>query len=82
MSEEKVRTSGERERAEAEAEVLPTVNPAVAKAEPPKSAVPAAVYIAYVVSHCYTKSLASLTCPSTASGLPLVLQSLYSTSGS
>jgi len=46
MSEEKVRTSGERERSETAADVLPTVNPAAVKLEPPKSGVPAAVYIA------------------------------------
>jgi hypothetical protein len=46
MSEEKVRTSGERERSETAAPVLPTVNPAAVKAEPPKSTIPAAVYIA------------------------------------
>jgi hypothetical protein len=45
MSEEKARVSGERER-DAAAPVLPTVNPDVVKPEPPKSTVPAAVYIA------------------------------------
>ncbi len=44
MSDEKARISGEREREPAE--VLPTVNPDVVKPEPPKSTVPAAVYIA------------------------------------
>lgn len=48
MTEEKVRTSGERERERVDdsADILPTVNPAVAKTEPAKSGVPAAVYIA------------------------------------
>ncbi|TID21997.1 Chitin synthase A [Venturia nashicola] len=46
MTEEKVRSSGERERSDDSSDVLPTVNPAVAKTEPAKSGVPAAVYIA------------------------------------
>ncbi|QDS71748.1 hypothetical protein FKW77_008999 [Venturia effusa] len=46
MSDEKVRSSGERERSDDSSEVLPTVNPAVAKTDAPKSGVPAAVYIA------------------------------------
>lgn len=45
MSEEKARVSGERER-EPAAPVLPVVNPDIAKPEPPKSLVPAWVYIA------------------------------------
>ncbi|KAE9979408.1 hypothetical protein BLS_009829 [Venturia inaequalis] len=46
MTEEKVRSSGERERSDDSQDVLPTVNPAVAKSDPAKSGVPAAVYIA------------------------------------
>lgn len=46
MSEEKARVSGEREREVASAPVLPTVNPEAVKSEPPKSLVPAWVYIA------------------------------------
>jgi len=47
MSEEKARVSGERERERDTASpVLPVVNPDVAKPEPPKSLVPAWVYIA------------------------------------
>ena len=49
MSEEKARVSGERERErerDTASPVLPVVNPDVAKPEPPKSLVPAWVYIA------------------------------------
>ena len=43
---EKERTSGEVERPEQSAPMLPVVNPATEKPEPPKSSIPAAVYIA------------------------------------
>ncbi|KAF2402230.1 TPT-domain-containing protein [Trichodelitschia bisporula] len=46
MSEDKARSSGERERTEVDAPVLPTVNPAAVKSEPPKHLIPAWVYIA------------------------------------
>lgn len=46
---EKVRSSGEMSRPEFNAPVLPTVNPAVDKTEPPKSSIHPAVYIAYVL---------------------------------
>jgi len=43
---EKVRVSGEETRADPAAPILPTVNPAVEKSEPPKPSVHPAVYIA------------------------------------
>ena len=44
MAEEKVRISGEISRS-ADAPVLPTVNPAAEKSEPPKAAVHPAFYV-------------------------------------
>ncbi len=46
-AEEKVRTSGEGSRGEA-SPVLPTVNPAVEKPEPPKPALHPSLYVMYV----------------------------------
>jgi len=43
---EKERTSGEIERADTSAPVLPTVNPSLEKSEPAKSGLHPAVYIA------------------------------------
>ncbi|KAK8922709.1 hypothetical protein VCV18_006768 [Metarhizium anisopliae] len=45
MSEEKSRVSGEVPRAESSSPVLPTVNPAVEKPQPPKSVVHPAFYV-------------------------------------
>jgi hypothetical protein len=46
MADEKTRSSGEVQRSEP---VLPTVNPAVEKPEPPKAALHPAFYVAYVL---------------------------------
>jgi len=45
-SEKKVRTSGEAPRVSEPGTTLPTVNVATEKAEPPKAALPAFVYVA------------------------------------
>jgi hypothetical protein len=47
-ADEKVRTSGELSRPDASASVLPTVNPALEKPEPPKSSLHPSVYVMYV----------------------------------
>jgi hypothetical protein len=49
-AEEKTRTSGEapREPQASTGPILPTVNPEVEKAQPPKAAIPSFVYVMYV----------------------------------
>lgn len=59
-AEEKTRTSGESPREQASGPVLPTVNPEVEKAQPPKAAIPSFVYVMYV--H-YMSSLSSRVLP-------------------